>query len=77
MTTNTKYDDDELEIIPVVINGAAPVPDTVQVDEEIQEQPPVAGKTCIIVAPSTLAEGYTFSANVDGIDFTVTVPRVE
>jgi PLAC8 family len=32
-------------------------------------------KTCTIVAPSTLEEGYTFSANVDGIDFTVTVPK--
>jgi hypothetical protein len=34
-----------------------------------------AVKTCTIVAPSTLAEGYTFSANVDGIDFTVIVPK--
>jgi Cys-rich protein (TIGR01571 family) len=31
--------------------------------------------TCTVVAPSTLAAGYTFPANVDGIDFVVTVPE--
>ena len=31
-------------------------------------------KTCTVVAPQTLEAGYTFNANVDGIDFVVTVP---
>jgi Cys-rich protein (TIGR01571 family) len=30
---------------------------------------------CTLVAPSTLSAGYTFTAQVDGIDFLVTVPK--
>ena len=32
-------------------------------------------KTCTVVAPQTLDAGYTFNAQVDGIDFVVTVPE--
>lgn len=31
---------------------------------------------CTVIAPATLGEGYTFTAQVDGIDFVVTVPKV-
>jgi hypothetical protein len=30
--------------------------------------------TCTVIAPAALGPGYTFTANVDGIDFLVTVP---
>lgn len=30
---------------------------------------------CTVIAPSTLEEGYSFPAQVDGIDFVVTVPK--
>jgi Cys-rich protein (TIGR01571 family) len=32
-------------------------------------------KMCTVVAPSTLSAGYTFTAQVDGIDFVVAVPE--
>lgn len=36
---------------------------------------PEEGTTCKVIAPNTLKEGQTFDATVDGITFTVTVPK--
>jgi Cys-rich protein (TIGR01571 family) len=58
---------------------ATPI-DMIQTDADIvAASSPVATLTtsqrlCTVISPSTLPEGYTFPAQVDGIDFVVTVP---
>jgi Cys-rich protein (TIGR01571 family) len=54
-----------VELIPAEVVGAASsVASTLASNQRL----------CTVIAPSTLAGGYTFPAQVDGIDFVVTVP---
>jgi Cys-rich protein (TIGR01571 family) len=68
---------------PVEVHPTAPLVETdalaVPVDED--NQSPLSSSTssnpttCTIIAPATLGPFYSFTANVDGIDFLVTVPE--
>lgn len=81
MTVGKNNDSDERQ---VTVETPAPIP--VEPPQEALPDPVAVAvedatpssnsrpSTCTVIAPSTLSAGYTFPANVDGIDFVVTVP---
>jgi len=78
-------DDDDVKEPEITVDTPLPVPVLPPVETNSVATPVVSAAvdapannvkhtSCTVFAPATLEAGYTFTANVDGIDFTVTVP---
>lgn len=64
--------------VPFAVALPMPLEDVVEIDDNAPSpSAPSApsSRMCILAAPSTLSAGYTFTAQVDGIDFVVTIPE--